>query len=75
MNGGISIDHRIMGGVPCIAGTRIPVATVIGLLGHGYSLSEVLEEYPTLAKDDILAGLRFAAQALDQRELPLRLTP
>ena len=62
-----------MGGVPCIAGTRIPVATVIGLLGHGYSVSEVAAEYPALTKDDILAGLRFAAQALDQRELPLRL--
>ncbi|WFE25847.1 DUF433 domain-containing protein [Solwaraspora sp. WMMD791] len=73
MNDRISIDHRIMGGEPCIAGTRIPVATVIGLLGHGYSVSEVAAKYPALTEDDILAGLRFAAQALDQRELPLRL--
>lgn len=72
MNDRISIDHRIMGGVPCIAGTRIPVATVIGLLGYGYSVSEVAAEYPALTEDDILAGLRFAAQALDQRALPLR---
>ena len=63
-----------MGGVPCIAGTRIPVATVIGLLGQGYSLDEVLAEYPTLTRDDILAGLRFAASAVDERELPLRLS-
>jgi uncharacterized protein (DUF433 family) len=75
MNDRISIDHRIMGGAPCITATRIPVATVLGLLGQGYSLSEVVEEHPALTKDDILASLRFAAQALDQRELPLRLTP
>jgi uncharacterized protein (DUF433 family) len=48
---------------------------VLGLLGQGYSLSEVVEEHPALTNDDILASLRFAAQALDQRELPLRLTP
>ena len=74
MNDRISIDHRIMGGVPCIAGTRIPVATVIGLLGQGYSVSEVVEEHPTLTRDDILAGLRFAARAVDERELPLKLS-
>ncbi|MCA2212815.1 DUF433 domain-containing protein [Jidongwangia harbinensis] len=74
MNDRISIDHRVMGGVPCIAGTRIPVATVIGLLGQGYDVAEVLAEYPTLTKDDILAGLRFAARAVDERELPLRMS-
>jgi uncharacterized protein (DUF433 family) len=74
MNDRISIDHRVMGGVPCIAGTRIPVATVIGLLGQGYDVAEVLAEYPTLTKDDILAGLRFAARAVNERELPLRLS-
>ncbi|WP_442791447.1 DUF433 domain-containing protein [Micromonospora sp. NBC_01813] len=43
-------------------------------LGQGYSVSEVIEEYPTLTKEDILAGLRFAARAVDERELPLRLS-
>jgi uncharacterized protein (DUF433 family) len=38
------IDHRVMGGVPCVAGTRIPVATVIGLLGQGLGVDEVLAE-------------------------------
>lgn len=63
-----------MGGVPCIAGTRIPVATVIGLLGQGYGIDQVTDEYPTLTRDDILAALRFAALAVDERELPLRLS-
>ncbi|GIJ23992.1 DUF433 domain-containing protein [Micromonospora lutea] len=70
----VSIDHRVMGGVPCIKGTRIPVATIVGLLGQGYSVDEVLSEYPTLSRDDILAALRFAAAAVDERELPLRMT-
>jgi uncharacterized protein (DUF433 family) len=70
----IIIDHRIMGGVPCIAGTRIPVATVIGLLGQGASIEDVLADYPTLTRDDVLAALKFAANAVDERELPLRLS-
>lgn len=70
----ISIDHQIMGGVPCIAGTRIPVATVVGLLGQGYSVDDVLADYSTLTREDVLAALQFAANAVDERELPLRLT-
>ncbi|HET8684476.1 MAG TPA: DUF433 domain-containing protein [Micromonosporaceae bacterium] len=74
MRGRISIDHRVMGGVPCIAGTRIPVSTVLGLLAHGQSIEEVLAGYPTLSREDILAALEFAANAVDERELPLRLS-
>ncbi|HET8684674.1 MAG TPA: DUF433 domain-containing protein [Micromonosporaceae bacterium] len=74
MRGRVSIDHRVMGGVPCIAGTRIPVSTVIGLLAHGQSIEEVLAGYPTLNREDILAALEFAANAVDERELPLRLS-
>jgi uncharacterized protein (DUF433 family) len=73
MIGRIVIDHRVMGGVPCIAGTRIPVATVLGLLGQGYSIDDVLSDYATISRDDVLAALRFAASAVDERELPLRL--
>ncbi len=71
---GVTIDHRIMGGVPCIAGTRIPVATVVGLLGQGQNINEILNDYPTLTHDGILAALRYAAHAVDERELPLRHT-
>jgi uncharacterized protein (DUF433 family) len=72
MTARIAIDHRIMGGVPGIAGTRIPVATVVGLLGQGYSIDDVLADYSTLTREDILAALQFAANAIDERELPLR---
>ncbi len=71
---GVTIDHRVMGGAPCIAGTRIPVATVVGMLGEGHTIDDVLVDYPTLTRDGILAALRYAAHAADERELPLRLS-
>jgi uncharacterized protein (DUF433 family) len=74
MTVGVTIDHRMMGGVPCVAGTRIPVATVVGALGEGHTIDEVLVDYPTLTRDGILAALRYAAHAADERELPLRLS-
>ncbi len=58
----MTIDHRIMGGVPCVAGTRIPVTTVVGLLGQGETIEDVLADYPTLTRDGILAALRNAAR-------------
>ena len=42
-NDRILIDHHIMGGVPCVRGTRIPVATILGLMAAGVSTSEVLD--------------------------------
>ena len=63
----ILIDHRIMGGVPCIRGTRIPVATILGLLAQGASTAEVLSDYPQIATADIEACLEFAAAAVDGR--------
>ena len=67
----ILIDHRIMGGVPCIRGTRIPVATILGLMAQGASTTEVLSHYPQIAAADTLACLEFAAAAVDGRHLPL----
>lgn len=68
----ISVDHRIMGGVPCIRGTRIPVATVVGLLADDMSADEILADYPQLEAADLHEALRYAAAALRERELPLR---
>jgi len=68
----IAIDHRIMGGVPCISGTRIPVTTVVGMLAEGITILELLEEFPQLTEDDVRDALRFAAAAVDEHELPVR---
>ncbi|NDL58338.1 DUF433 domain-containing protein [Phytoactinopolyspora mesophila] len=70
----IAIDHRIMGGVPCIQGTRIPVCMIVGRLAEGSSRDEILADYPQLAPGDVDAALQFAAAAVDQREMPLLAT-
>ena len=68
----IVADHRIMVGVPCIRGTRIPVATVVGRLAQGLSVDEILADYPQLSADDVRACLEFAAAAVSERQVPLR---
>lgn len=68
----ITVDAGKMGGVPCIRGLRIPVATVLGLMSEGLSTAEILSEYPDLEAEDMMEALRFAAAAVDEREIPLR---
>ena len=68
----ISVDHRVMGGVPCIRGTRIAVGTVVGSLADGMTADELLGELPQLTAEDVAEALRYAAAAVDERELPLR---
>lgn len=63
-----------MGGVPCIRGTRIPVATVIAMLADGMTMAEIVADYPQLVDNDIRDALRYAAAAVDERELPVRLS-
>ena len=70
----IVADHRIMDGVPCIRGTRIPVATVVGRLAQGLSVTEILADYPQLSADDVRASLEFAAAAVSEGQVPLRTT-
>ncbi len=68
----ITVDPNQMGGVPCIRGLRIPVATIVGMLADGMSEQEILEAYPDLEPEDIREALRYAAEAVQERELPLR---
>lgn len=67
----ISIDPDQMGGVPCIRGLRIPVATVLRMLAAGMTEQEILAEYPDLEPEDIRESLRYAAASALERELPL----
>lgn len=57
----ISVNPNIRFGKPCITGTRITVADVLGWLSHGMTYDEILEDFPQLNKDQILACLSFAA--------------
>jgi uncharacterized protein (DUF433 family) len=68
----ITIDPRQMGGVPCIRGLRIPVATVVGMVADGITRKDILEAFPDLKPKDIDEALRYAAEAVRERELPLR---
>lgn len=67
----ITVNPRQMGGVPCIRGLRIPASTVVSMLADGMSAQEILDNYPDLEADDIAEALRYAAEALRERELPL----
>jgi len=67
----ITINPKQMDGVPCIRGLRIPVATVVGMVSDGMSEEEIIEAYPDLEYEDIRESLRYAAEALRERELPL----
>ena len=67
----ITADPQQMGGVPCIRGLRIPVATVIGMVADGMSEDDILSAYPDLKKADIVEALRYAADAVRERVLPL----
>jgi uncharacterized protein (DUF433 family) len=60
-----------MGGLPCIRGLRIPVASVVGMVAEGMTTEEILDDFPDLEAEDIREALRFAAEALLERELPL----
>jgi uncharacterized protein (DUF433 family) len=57
----IVIDPALCNGRPVLAGTRITVQTVLEFLGAGDSIEDVLEEYPTLTRDDVLACLRYSS--------------
>jgi uncharacterized protein (DUF433 family) len=67
----ITVDPAQMGGAPCIRGLRIPVATVVGMLADGMAEAEILEAFPDLQADDLVEALRYAAEAVRERELPL----
>ena len=68
----ITIDPAKMGGVPCIRGLRVPVATVVGMVAEGMTAEEILDAYPYLEAPDIREALEYAAEAVRERELPLR---
>jgi uncharacterized protein (DUF433 family) len=67
----ITVNPKQMGGVPCIRGLRIPVATVVAMVADGMTEAEILSAYPDLQREDLAEALRYAADAVRERELPL----
>lgn len=71
----ITVRSDQMGGVPRIRGLRIPVATVVAMVAERTTETEILQAYPDLRTEDIREALRYAADAVRERELPLVSTP
>jgi uncharacterized protein (DUF433 family) len=67
----ITVEANQMGGVPCIRGLRIPVATVVGMVADGMTDADILDACPDLEPEDLREALRYAAEAVRERELPL----
>jgi len=67
----ITVNPKQMGGVPCIRGLRIPVATVVAMVADGMTEKDILQAYPDLERQDISEALQYAAEAVRERELPL----
>ena len=67
----ITFDPQVMGGRPCIRGLRVTAGTLVGLIGAGRSIDEVLDAYPYLERDDVLEALTYAAWRAEEREFPL----
>jgi uncharacterized protein (DUF433 family) len=68
----ITVDPDQMGGVPCIRGLRVPVATVVAMVADGMTVEQIVADLPYLVADDVAEALHYAASAVRERELPLR---
>jgi uncharacterized protein (DUF433 family) len=71
----ISIDPEVYHGQACIKGTRIPVHQIVRMLASGDSIEELLEAYPSIEREDILACLEYAAELTEEQVTPLELLP
>jgi uncharacterized protein (DUF433 family) len=70
----ISIDPHTCHGQACIKGTRIPVHQIVRMLANGDTVEGLLEDYPTLVREDILAALDYAAALAEEEVTPLEST-
>ena len=69
--GRITFDPDLCGGRPCIRGMRVRVKDVLEMLASGTTEAEILEAYPYLEREDILASLEYAARQVDHAVLSL----
>lgn len=65
----ITQQPGLMGGKPCIRGMRVTVGMIVGQIGAGHTIEEILADYPYLEREDILHALRYAAWRSEEREV------
>jgi uncharacterized protein (DUF433 family) len=68
----IMVNPAVMGGKPCIKGTRITVGTIVDMIAYGYSFERILEAYPLLKREDLEEALRYAAYRVHEQDIPLQ---
>lgn len=68
----ISIDPNICHGQACVKGTRIPVHQIVRMLANGDTIDDLLTEYPSLSREDILASLNYAAELAEEQVTPIQ---
>lgn len=61
----------VMGGKACVRGMRVTVGMIVGQIGAGHSIEDLLADYPYLEREDILQALRYAAWRSEEREVVL----
>ncbi len=67
----ISIDPKVYHGQACIKGTRIPVHQIVLMLANGDTIDDLLRDYPTIAREDVLACLEYAGVLAEEEVTPL----
>jgi uncharacterized protein (DUF433 family) len=67
----ITVDPQIMGGKPCVRGTRATVGMIVGQIASGHTIEELLAAYPYLQREDVLQALAYAAWRAEERDIEL----
>jgi uncharacterized protein (DUF433 family) len=70
MNERITVNPKICHGQACIKGTRIPVHQILHMLANGDTTEDLLKEYPSLKREDILACIDYAAELTEEQIVP-----
>lgn len=65
----IEVNPAVCGGKPVIRGTRIMVRNILGMVAGGYTVDRILESYPELTREDVVAALEYAAQVIDEEQV------
>ena len=68
---GISHDIKIMGGKACIKGTRVTVGMIVTQISEGKTVEELLGDYPYITYEDVMQALKYAAWAVDAKEMDI----
>lgn len=68
----VTFDEAVMGGKPCIRGMRVTVGMIVGQIGAGREIADLLSDYPYLEREDVLQALRYAAWRAEEHEVALK---